>query len=576
MLEELRVEDFALVGRLELSFSNGLNVLTGETGAGKSILIDAVQAVLGRRGGADAVRQGCERAWIEAAFSIRHGSPVAQLLRELGYMDEGDDLLVLSREISANGRSKCRINGRLVNVSQLAQVGDRLVDIHGQHDQESLLSPARHLELLDALGGGEVASLLEEVAALASERNKLLEEIERLEASARERLRREELLRFQVEEIAAAKLEPGEEERLEAERARLGHAERLVQGAAAAYAALYEGGEGGAALDVAGSALRALEQLLPLDAQLKPSVDLLEQAVIGLQEAAHELRRYIEGIEADPQRLQAVEERLQEIASLKRKYGASVQEILDYLRRASEELEGLTREEESLDGLRRKLAEVEERLAQRAGELSRRRREVAERAAGEIGRRLAALNMPDARFEVQMRREADPNGIVVDGERVAVGRRGIDRVEFLFSANAGEEPRPLARIASGGEMSRVMLAIKSVLAEVDPCDTLIFDEIDAGIGGRTAESVASALFELSRSRQVLVVTHLAQIASRADRHLTVEKRSVDGRTEVAVAPIDGEERVREIARMLAGESTPSSIQHAKELLELARKGRSAS
>ncbi len=577
MLEELRVEDYALVDRLELSFSRGLNALTGETGAGKSILIDAVQAVLGRRAGADSVRQGRERAYIEAAFSVAPDSPAAGLLRELGYMDEGDELLVLSREISAGGRSKCRINGRLVNLSQLAEVGELLVEIHGQHEGASLLVPARHLELLDALGGAEVGSLRTEVGELAAERRRLLDAIERLDTSARERLRREELLRFQVEEIASARLEPGEEERLEEEKARLAHAERLMQGASAAYAALYEGSETApSALDAAGGALRSLEQLVALDRGLQPAVELLGQAVVGLQEAAHELRRYVEGVEANPARLQEVEERLQLIASLKRKYGGSVEEVLAYFQRASEELAGLTREEESLEALRRRLAEVEERLADRASKLSDARRRAADRAAGEICRRLAQLAMPHARFEVQMRRESDPTGIEVDGERVAVGPKGIDKVEFLFSANPGEPPRPLAKIASGGEMSRVMLAIKSVLAEIDPCDTLIFDEVDAGIGGRTADAVAEALWQLSRSRQVLVVTHLAQIASRADRHLAVEKRETGGTTEVSVAEVSGEERVREIARMLGGSGTPAGLQHAKELLEMAHRGRSAS
>lgn len=577
MLEELRVEDYALVDRLELSFSHGFNALTGETGAGKSILIDAVQAVLGRRAGADAVRQGCERAYIEAAFSIRPDSPAAALLRELGYMAEGDEILVLSREISAGGRSKCRINGRLVNLSQLAEVGGLLVEVHGQHEGASLLLPARHLELLDALGGAEVGSLLAEVAELVGERRRLLDAIERLDASTRERLHREELLRFQVEEIASAKLEPGEEERLEEEKARLVHAERLMQGVAAAYSALYEGSETTApALDAAGDALRSLEQLAELDRRLQPALELLGQAVVALQEAAHELRRHVEGVEVDPGRLEEVEERLQLIASLKRKYGATVEEVLAYFQRASEELAGLAREDESLGELRRRLAGVEERLADRAAKLSEARRRAAERAEGEICRRLAELAMPHARFEVQMRREPDPAGIDIGGERFAVGPKGVDKVEFLFSANPGEPPKPLARIASGGEMSRVMLAIKSVLAEVDPCDTLIFDEVDAGVGGRTADAVAEALWQLSRSRQVLVVTHLAQIASRADRHLAVEKRTAGGRTEVSVAEVTGEARVREIARMLGGGGTPAGLQHAKELLEMAHKGRSAS
>lgn len=577
MLLDLHIQNFAIAGRIAIEFGPGLNVLTGETGAGKSIIIDAVSALIGGRAGAGEVREGAERALIEGAFAV--DSPrMRELLESLDIEpDEEDDMLILVREISAGGRSRCRIGGRLANVTALAQVGRSLVDIHGQHDSQSLFQPARHIDLLDALGGEEIASFRERVSQLAAKRQALLDEIERLKESERERARQEDLLTYQLQEIGAANLVEGEDDELEAERARLSHAERLAQGAAQAYAALYEGdGVSPSAVDLAGEALQRLEGLTEYDEELDSVVRALEQALVALQEVARDVRRYQEGLTADPQRLAEVEGRLELINRLKRKYGATVQEILAFAAAAQADLDSLTSSAQRLAQLQEELSALDIKLSEAAQELSAARKEVARRVSGAITERLMALNMPKARFEVAFDVQEDPSGIQVDGKRLAVTRRGIDRVEFLFSANPGESPRPLAKIASGGEMSRVALAIKATMAEVDPAATLIFDEVDAGIGGQTAERVAEALVELARTHQVLVVTHLAQIAARADRHMTVVKEESADQTTVSVRLLEGEERVWEIARMLDGQATQTSFDHAKALLEMAQQTKTAS
>lgn len=577
MLLALNIQDFALAGRIEIEFGPGLNVLTGETGAGKSIIIDAVSALIGGRAGADDVRQGQERAVLEAAFAVTSPAVQASLEELDAAPGDGDDTLILVREISASGRSKCRINGRLANVSGLAQVGKALVDIHGQHDHQSLFQTSYHLDLLDALGGDEILALRDRVSRLAEERARILQEIERLKEGERERARLEDLLTYQIEEIASARLRPGEDDELEAERARLVHVERLVQGIQHAYAALYEGGHGApSAVDLAGDALHRLEGLIEYDNDLAPLVRSLEQAVVAMQEAAHDLRRYQAQLAADPERLFDVESRLEQIARLKRKYGATIEEILAFAEGAQADLEALTSSADRLSQLERSLTSVELELAKAAVSLSRTRRKAAEEVQTAVSERLRALRMPHARFEVAFSVEEDPQGVEIDGRRLAVNRRGIDRVEFLFSANLGEAPRPLAKIASGGEMSRVALAIKATLAQVDPAGTLIFDEVDAGIGGETAERVADALVELARTHQVLVVTHLAQIAARADRHMTVVKEADGDRTTVSVRLLEGEERVWEIARMLDGRRTPTSFDHAKALLTMAQRTNTAS
>ncbi len=526
MLLALHIQDFALAGRVEIEFGPGLNVLTGETGAGKSIIIDAVSALIGGRVGAGHVRQGRERAILEGAF-LATAPAVQERLAALDVQaGDGDDTVILVREISAAGRSKCRINGRLANVSRAG--GDR--ESPGRHPRAArppvALSPLLPPRPPRRPRRRRDLGLREQVSRLVEERDGLLQEIERLREGERERARLEDLLTYQIQEIAAAQLSPGEDAELEAERARLAHVERIVDGVRQSYGEVYEGGPGArSAVDLAGSALERLQGLVEYDPQLAPLVEALEQAVVSMQEVAHDLRRYLGQLAADPERLSQVESRLEEINRLKRKYGATVEEILAFAQDAQAELDALTSSEERLLELERRLASVEKELSQAAQSLSKARRKAAAGIEASVSERLRALAMPHARFEVAFSVQEDPQGVEIDGRRLFVGRRGVDRVEFLFSANPGEEPGPWPRSHRAAKCTRVALAIKATLAAVDPAATLIFDEVDAGIGGETADRVADALVELARTHQVLVVTHLAQIAARADRHLAVSKDS---------------------------------------------------
>lgn len=576
MLVELRIRDFALIDECEIELGPGLNVLTGETGAGKSIIIDGVAAIVGGRVYADEVRQGAEAALIEAAFDVQRAPRVRQEVEAMGMPE--DELLIVTREIAKEGRSKCRINGRLANRTHLAQIGEDLVDIHGQHDHQSLLVAVRHVDLLDSLAGDEAQALRREVEALVERRSAIQAELVRLQGMDRDRAQREDLLRYQIAEIEEAQLEEGEEEHLNAERLRLAHAERIAAGVMGAYEALYgsQHGETPGAHGALSTALERLQEAVSFDEGLQDALTAVEGALAVVQDVALDLRRYGDGVEADPGRLDEVTQRLEVIARLKRKYGDSVADILRFKREAEEELARLEGSDQHVDALGEQLQHVEKSLAEKALQLSQVRRETAAKVEGAIAERLSKLQMPQARFVVSMRRRPSDDGVFVEGERVHVDRRGIDDVEFLFSANPGQEVRPLARIASGGEMSRVMLAIKGTLAEIDPVGTLIFDEVDTGLGGRAAESVADALAELASSHQVLVVTHLAQIAARADRHIAVSKVSSDDDTKVQVRVLEGEERVRELARMLDGKETLTGLEHARTLLQMARKGKAAS
>lgn len=591
MLSELHIRDFAIIDELHLSFAPGFTVLTGETGAGKSIIIDAVSLVLGGRADPTMVRAGADRALVEAIFRLEPARQKAlrPILEREGLEGDEPDLLVLSREIRAEGRSICRVNGRAVTLALLREVAEGLVDIHGQSEHLSLLRVREHIFLLDRFAGLEplrarVASLVEQVRAVRRERVAL-------EQDEKERARRIDLLQYQIAEIEAANLRPGEEEELAEERVRLANAEHLALLLAEALRALDEGGtEGAAATDLIGRAVRALEGLARIDGTLTPRLQEAEELLYRLQDLADGLRDYRRRVEYNPRRLAEVEERLDLIRRLKRKYGATVAEVLDYARRAAAELEAITHSEERIADL---LAQ-EERLLAELGhvvlELSARRREAAHRLAAGIERELRDLRMAGARFDVEFRWEEDPEGIPLTPDllaryglegmepvgRVAFDATGIDRVEFLVSPNPGEPLKPLAKIASGGETSRLMLALKAVLCRVDETPTLIFDEIDQGIGGRVGATVGEKLWRLSiagpdggLAHQVLCVTHLPQLAGFGDAHLRVEKVPLEGRTVTRVTALEGPARVEELAQML-GASGESAYRSAEEILEEAR------
>ncbi|MCS6775847.1 MAG: DNA repair protein RecN [Chloroherpetonaceae bacterium] len=554
MLRHLSVRNFAIIDRLDLEFAPGFNVLTGETGAGKSILIDALNLILGARAGAEMVRAGTERAVVDAVFDVSCSEALQRRVHEMGFeLEEG--ALLLSREVHAGGRSTCRIGGRPATVAQLREIGEWLVDLHGQHEHQSLLMVHRHLDILDEWGGQEVQALRASVAEAFQQVQRLRREKEELERDARERAHLLDLYAFQVREIQAARLTVGEEEELLAEHRRAANAHRLVTAATAAAQAI-DGDTNGGALELLSGALRALEEVAELDPALQVSLDGVRNAVYELTEVSRDLARYADSVELNPERLTEIEERLEVLRTLKRKYGNSIEEILQYEQEAMKKRDALAHSEERGAQLETQIAQAEEQLRTLCAELSRQRHNAAEAFQQITLSELRDLAMEKAHFAVHF--EA--------GEPTT---RGVDRVEFLITTNPGEPLRPLAKVASGGEISRVMLAIKSALARQEPLPTMVFDEVDVGVGGRTASVIADKIAALARSAQVICITHLAQIASRASKHFHIEKRVEGERTNVSVTVLEEEQRVQEIARMIGGyDITPTVLQNAREMLQI--------
>ena len=571
MLRELTIRNFAIIDELTVTFGPGLNVLTGETGAGKSLLVDAMTAILGARVQPEWLKAGANHGFVEGHFELTGDvrERVHALLRREGLEGDEEDVLILARELRAGGRSVARVNGRAVTASLLAELGSLLVDIHGQGEHLSLLQPRHQLALLDRYAHLESlrAAVAEEVARLRAVRRELNE----LRTRERELAQRADLLAYQVSEIRNAHLEPGEDEQLEAERRRLAHAEQLMEGVEAAILALEgEIGTTPGAIDLLGEVSTRLSRLGHLDPEL---ATLVEQAEIIADQANDLLRaltHYREQVEFNPQRLEEVEDRLALIRNLKRKYGDTIEEVLAYADRAEQELSQLEHADERLAAL----AEEEHRLLQRVGELaatlSARRQQAAAQLAQEVEAVLADLRMPHTRFHVHITQEEDPNGVPVGDQRFAFSSTGIDKVQFLVATNPGEPLRPLARIASGGETARLMLALKTVLAQADPVPTLIFDEIDVGIGGRVGRVVGQTLRRLARHHQVLCITHLPQVAAYGHHHFNVIKKVEGQRTWVEIHPLQGEARLWELAAML-GSPTERGFQSAQEMLQEAER-----
>jgi DNA repair protein RecN (Recombination protein N) len=578
LLTELTITDFAIIDELHLRFTSGFSVLTGETGAGKSIIIDAVSLLLGGRADTTFIRAGADRAQVEGIFRLdaslqAHINPI--LDRE-GLESDTPDTVILGREIRATGRNYCRVNGRTVSLSLLEEIGQPLVDIHGQSQHLSLLRVRAHQRFLDRFGGldSQRRSLAQEVRKLQTVRKELAS----LLRDEQELARRVDQLTYQVQEIEAAQLEPAEEEDLNAERNRLANAEQLSQLAGEAYTALYEGAEEQLpAADLLGQAVRALNQLSKIDPSLGEQETLAESLAIQVSELARTLHDYQESVEFSPARLAQVEERLSLIYSLKRKYGNSIQEILAFGERAQSELDSITHSEERIEELREQEEQLRHTIGRLAAELSHARREAGERLAAEVEAQLGDLSMEGARFAVDLSWTEDPDGVYVGEQTLACDERGIDRIEFLIAPNVGEGLKPLVKVASGGETSRLMLALKTVLSTADETSTLIFDEIDQGIGGRVGGIVGRKLWGLTQAdglqHQVLCVTHLPQIAGYADSHFHVEKHVSQQRTTTRVRILEQVDRVEELAVML-GKPSDGTRRSAQEILEEATAFRS--
>jgi len=547
VLKELRIKNFAIIDELHVHFGRGLHVFTGETGAGKSIIIEALSLALGGRASMDMIRSGEEMASIEAAFDLADQPDVAALASANGIDIAGDEL-VIRRAISAS-RNRVYVNGALSTVSVLELLGARLVEIHGQYEQQTLLHPEHQLDIFDAYAGVlDIRRTLERHYYYSQGLRKRLAEHA---AQADERHRRQQLVQFQLQEIDRAELRAGEEDELKGERQILTHTEKLLQVTQSSGELLYAGED--TVVERLGRVLSTLDEVSAIDPVLKPVLEELQAVLYQLEEAGRTLGEYASRVEFDPVRLAEIEDRLAELSTMKRKYGATVDDILSQRERLATELETLQHQAENVDALQSEVASVEQQLREQALELSQRRVAVGEALERAVEGELQALSMSGARFVIAFRRTADPTGYIALGDTpVALLPTGIETVEFLFTSNPGEEPRPLAKIASGGEVSRVMLALKSILAAIEHVPTLVFDEVDAGIGGGVAEVVGRKLKGLTTACQVFCITHLPQVASRGDVHFLIEKQVVSGRTVTAVRPLTQRERVDEIARMSGG------------------------
>jgi DNA repair protein RecN (Recombination protein N) len=571
MLSELRIENFAIIDHLELALAPGLVTFTGETGAGKSIIIDAVEAVLGGRVDAAMIRAGAERANVEAIFRIPEaGRAALQAILEREDLQEDPDALSLGREIRRNGRSVARVNGRSVAVGLLGELGEYLVDVHGQSEHLSLLRVRQHLGLLDTYA--IVGDLLDAYQTTYRRLQMVRHELVELRQAESEAARRADILSYQINEIEAAHLNPEEEDGLRQERARLANAEGLASLAQEAIQLLDDGApESPAITDLFGQVAHALHALARLDTGQAALGEQGELLLDNLTEMTRDLRQYLEGIEFNPRRLEQVEERLNLIHNLKRKYGDAISKVLAFAEDARRQLDAITHAGERIAELEAEEQSLLAQLGRQGLALSEKRHAAAKTLEAALEAELEHLNMSNARFHVDFQMRIDPEGApLADGQRVGFDASGLERVEFLVAPNPGEGFKPLVKIASGGETSRLMLAIKNVLAHADQMPTLIFDEIDQGIGGRVGAVVGQKLWGLARQHQVLCVTHLPQLAAFGEQHYRVQKQILEGRTLTQVEPLQGEKRVLELAQMMGGVSD-GTRRSAKELLQIAKR-----
>ena len=552
MLSKLYIENIAVIERADIDFSKGFNVLTGETGAGKSILVDSINAVLGQRTSRELIRTGADKAFVSAEFE--NVSPIVlQELAELGYEPEPESggTVMLRREIRSDGKNTVRINSRPASISDLRTIGRLLINIHGQHENQALMSVDRHMKYLDSMGG--YSDKLAEYASIYKAYASAARELSRMRTDDAEKARRADMLRFQINELESAEITVGETESLKKRGRAIENAERISGALNGAYGLINGGDESDGALSVLQQSAALLAEISSVCEGSGGLAERLSSMVYELEDISSDISSMNDENEFNPSELDEIETRLETLAKIRRKYGDE-QEALDYLEKARAELDSIERSDELLAEMTQKARDCYHRALQAAEELTGLRKEAGERFCDAVGRELAFLDMPSVR-------------LAVDIQPCNLNIHGADTVEFLISANPGEPPKPIGKIASGGELSRIMLAIKTVLADIDDIDTMIFDEVDTGISGRAAHKVGVKLHEVSRSRQIICITHLAQMAAQADTHLLIKKNVSEGRTYTSVTPLSFEMRKQELARINGGDViTDSMLQTAEELL----------
>ncbi|MEH7437350.1 DNA repair protein RecN [Neobacillus drentensis] len=556
MLAELSIKNFAIIESLSISFEKGLTVLTGETGAGKSIIIDAIHLLVGGRGSAEFVRHGEEKAEIEGLFQLDDPNhPIISKSLEFGIeIEEG--MVVLRRDISRTGKSVCRINGKLVTISTLREIGSTLVDIHGQHEHQELMDETIHLSLLDQFGSEEIAGSHAEYLDVFRRYEQTLQKLKSLSENDQQTAHRLDLIQFQLDEIQKANLKIHEDEELSEERRKLGNFERTFEAIQSSYTALHGEQRG---LDWLSMVMGYLEDAAALDSTYKDIFEAVSNSYYQLEDAARTLRNELDGLEYDPQRLNEIEDRLNEINQLKRKYGKTINDIVEYAAKIEEEIETLQNKETHISELEKELSSIKKDLILEAKQLSEIRHKWADKLTKLIHKELKELYMAKTIFE--MRFETDFEHF---------SKTGVDHVEFYISTNPGEPLKPLSRVASGGELSRIMLALKSIFSQHQGVTSIIFDEVDTGVSGRVAQSIAEKIYKVASGSQVLCISHLPQVAAMADTHLFISKVITGGRTKTYVTPLNVEEKIKEIGRMISGaEITDLTKKHAEELIFLA-------
>lgn len=560
----------ALIKELNIEFEERLNVLTGETGAGKSIVIEAIDLILGGSAASDLIRDGEGSLIVEGLFLLtpQEKELINNLNSDIEIVDE-EGVLLIRREVNKKGRNKCWINQRLINLSTLQEIGKFLVDLHGQHNHQSLLDPSKHIDLMDNLGGDKIIKYRKELFDNYRKWREKNKKLFKLIDDKEENLKRVDFLKFQLEEIDKTSLVKGEDKVLEEEEMVLKNAEKIIETMEKANFILYEGGlEQASVRDSLNEVSADLGEIASLDRRIEKIRENLKEVGYQFEDIVNEIVRYKDEIDLDSQKLKEVEGRLNLINSLKSKYGSTIEEILEYRQKIYQELEAIDCNEDKLEKLKEEINSLEDRISTISRNLSINRIKIAGDLQKMVVRELEDLNMKRCQFEVSINSYQDNNGIEIDGKKYKIGPKGIDDIEFMISPNVGERLRPLARIVSGGEVSRIMLALKSILSEVDQVPTLIFDEIDNGVGARLGEVIAQKLKVLSKKRQVICVTHLPQIACRAGRHFYIEKYILNNQTGIRLKEMEGKERVKEIARMLDGsQMSEITIQHAQKMLD---------